>query len=79
MFRLGEGTPIDLPRALAEFQRGCDLEAAIGCTEAGIVYWQGEAVPADLDRAAVLFERGCRLGSQVACKNGDALRDAQKP
>jgi TPR repeat protein len=79
VFRLGEGTPIDLQRALTEFQRGCDLEAAIGCTEAGILYWQSEVVAPDLAKAAALFERGCGLGSQVACKNGDALRDAQKP
>jgi TPR repeat protein len=54
-------------RALALFQRGCDLGSGISCDMLGSWLEDGDIVPPDLPRAVRLYERGCALREVRAC------------
>ena len=76
VYRIGEGIPVDLKLALANFAKSCDFNEAKGCTELGILYYEGKVVPKDVKKAITLLEKSCKLGSQPACKNLEILKKA---
>lgn len=78
VFRLGEGTAVDLKAAQNAFERACDLGEAGGCTELGIMYYEGKPMTKDTAKALQLLQRACKLGSAVACKNVEALDPSAK-
>jgi TPR repeat protein len=79
VFRIGEGTDVDLEAAFASFKKSCELDEARGCTEQGIMYYKGTAVEKDAKMALTLLEKACKLGSEIACKNVEILKKAATP
>src|ERR1019366_6114433 len=57
----------DRSRAVQLYQRSCDLGAATGCVDLGVLYRDGRGVPAkNPARAVQIFQRACDL-SAAAC------------
>lgn len=66
--RSDSAAPGDLAsRAVALYQRGCDLGSGISCESLGHWLEIGELAPVDLERAARLHERGCALKEFRSC------------
>jgi TPR repeat protein len=66
----GKRVNMDLARAHALFQAGCDAGFARACTNLG----NSAGGHCDLDGARRAYRRGCDLGDQVACERVAAPR-----
>jgi hypothetical protein len=70
------GVPVDGAAATAAYERGCELEDAVGCGSAGINHEFAAGVPEDLARAESFYARACELGSAPACSRlGSIIAD----
>lgn len=49
------------------FQKACDQDEALGCTNLAVLYDKGEAVAVDHARAVGLLTRACDLGNLQSC------------
>ncbi len=66
----GEHLPEDRVRALALFERGCELGQRTACWDAGVYHRDGLGGAArDEARARPLIERACELGHAGACRD----------
>lgn len=65
--KTGNGTPIDLPKALERYRTGCDLFDQGACVLAGQMLRDGQGTEKDPAAAAKLFDIGCKSGWKVAC------------
>ena len=65
----GIGGPADPATALLTNLRGCDLEDAIACNNAGVAYMDGVGVAQSYDLARPLLTKACELGEQTGCTN----------
>ena len=66
-YRLGEGVPQDLGRAVAHYRQGCDKGSLSSCRRLALMYEQGEGVPAAASPALVFYDRACGLGDGWSC------------
>ncbi len=69
----GHGVPLDLPRALSLYERGCALGDPGGCYNVAVLLERGQGAPRDLGRAAALYRQVCRAGSQTACAAAERI------
>ena len=65
--------PRDPARAVALYQRACDLGASDFCFVTARILEAGEGVPADREKALGLFARLCEGGMALACTRAAAL------
>lgn len=70
------GAPVDIERAIALYQRACDLGAGVGCFNLGLMYEFGSGVTPDparaqahYDRARAGYEKQCEAGGLAWCVN----------
>jgi TPR repeat protein len=64
----GEGTAVDLPRAIDSFERACRGRNATGCFNVAVMHRRGLGTRPDETLARQRFQRACDLGLQVACQ-----------
>lgn len=71
-----KGMPADTDQAEARklLTRACELDAAIGCNEAGKMAVQGIGGALDLPYAAMAFDKGCEAQDFKACTNVAVLK-----
>jgi TPR repeat protein len=64
-----DGTAVqpDLKRAMALFERGCELGEPTACFNLANHCAEGTGVAQDQARAAKLYARACSLGYEPAC------------
>lgn len=55
-------------RARQLYDRGCELDEALGCLYAGQLWVEAE--PTDRTKALARFDKGCALGDSAACYGG---------
>lgn len=58
-----------LKKALPYFERGCALNHATSCLNAGDFYRDGLGTKKNKKKAKALLDQGCRLGNQTACND----------
>jgi TPR repeat protein len=66
-YESGDGVPVQIDRALALYDVGCDANVGAGCVNAGVLRAHGDGVPQDLTAALALFRKGCDLGVGEGC------------
>jgi hypothetical protein len=66
-FERGTGAPVDGKQSLAAYQRSCDLDFLLGCTNLAGNYLKGTGTAANPLEAAELYTRVCRRGDDYAC------------
>jgi uncharacterized protein len=66
-FERGTGAPVDGKQSLAAYQRACDLDFVLACTNLAGNYRNGTGTAADPVKAAELYTRACRRGDDLAC------------
>jgi TPR repeat protein len=59
----------DLPGAATHFRKACDLGAAPGCNNLGLMYSTGQGVPPNPALAVQYLQRSCDGGELRACAN----------
>lgn len=66
--RLGIRTPIDMPRAVQMFRKGCAAKIDVACENGGILIWNGRfGVTENVPEAMAMLNTGCDAGSWRAC------------
>jgi len=65
----GAGVPMDMIKAVASFERGCDLEDGQACNDLGWLTEAGLGTKKDLKKAAGLYALACDHGYLYACRN----------
>jgi len=73
MYRLAQGVPQDLDRAVANYRKGCDKGFLPACHRLGVMYELGEGVPAAAAGAVAFYERGCNGGDAPSCRDMGTL------
>ena len=66
----GIGVDVDLERALAFYERSCQLSYSGGCYNVAVLL---EKQRVNLARAATLYRRVCAAGSPIACAAASRL------
>lgn len=54
-------------KAAALYQKGCDLDSEISCTNLGLMLLRGDGIEKDTARAMTLFTKGCDGGDPWGC------------
>ena len=58
----GEGTSIDLEKALEMFTKASELNSPAALNNLASMYRYGEGVPQDYEKAAMYYKRAAKLG-----------------
>jgi TPR repeat protein len=74
--QLPEGRRDDA-KAVAAYQRGCELGEPESCGNLGLLYEKGWGTAQDLGRAASLYERACENHVPIACRNLGKLNEGE--
>ena len=67
----------DEAKAVAAYQRGCDLGKMEACGNLGLQYEKGWGASQDLERAAALYARACDAQIVVACRNLGKINEGE--
>jgi TPR repeat protein len=72
---LGQGGPVNRPRAAILYARACDAGEFDACNNLANLHVSGDGVPRDPSRAAALYDRVCAAtGRPRPCANATAAR-----
>jgi uncharacterized protein len=74
LFELGGYVALDLEAAKNYYQRGCELDSALGCGAFALMLETGRGVARDLGRALATFELGCKLSNNIYASCAGAAR-----
>jgi TPR repeat protein len=64
MYQLGNGEPVDLPRATQLYDRACAARLASACVQAGHLYRHA----GDDTTAHERYDQACTAGDTLACR-----------
>jgi hypothetical protein len=79
MYRLGEGVPTDLRRAVESYERGCALGFGAACHRLGVMHQHGQGVTAAAPVAAGFYAKGCDAGYAEACREAGLMHQRGAP
>jgi TPR repeat protein len=65
----GEGVPQDYAKAANYYQKACDADFPLGCSNLGALSARGQGLAKDDKKAATLFRRACDMGDALGCVN----------
>jgi TPR repeat protein len=63
----GEGTSVDVSRAVVLYERACGLGEEIGCANLGYMMEHGRGIARDTRRARSLYAQACDAGEAYGC------------
>ncbi|OLR48465.1 tetratricopeptide repeat protein [Helicobacter pylori] len=58
----------DFKKALALFEKACDLNNSGGCGALGMLYENDQGVEKNSKKAAQFYSKACKLGNQETCE-----------
>lgn len=64
----------DAAKGLAYFKRGCDLDDAVSCANAGVMIVNGEGAARNPDLALQYAEKACKLGNKNGCSRAAEMK-----
>ncbi len=70
----GYGTPADVKKALANYERACSVKNAVACFNAGNFLRAGRVGKADPVGAKRRFDVSCKAGHDAACRQAALLK-----
>jgi TPR repeat protein len=79
MYRLAQGVPQDLGRALENYRKGCDKGFPPACHRLGVMYERGEGVAVAAPQALAFYDRGCNRGHAPSCRDMGTLAQRGAP
>ena len=57
------------------YQKACDVNSALGCSNLGVMYENGDGVRQDKSKALNLYWKACDLKHQRGCENYAKLKN----